>query len=225
MSKSEIATTAAYILFGALLINGCVHSCKKHKDDPIWLQDTPAVICRGVEFFWHDDFAGVDWNERIKDDIMIECRLIDYSTGITNINDIQMQTEEFSKRISTYPSKWKQELKNGASAYIRWNLSLKNDVINYATDIINGLNKQFDFSESTNKIYDSTKNYYGVQTVSITSKSLDSTLNAGNYGSLNNPNRTEEWKQYRNNLSEKWEEAEISMFHSYEKIFKEKFLP
>ena len=49
-----------YIVVLGTWINGCFHSFKKHKDDPRWLQESPLVIYRGVEYFWHDDFEGVN---------------------------------------------------------------------------------------------------------------------------------------------------------------------
>ena len=129
--KEEVISSIMYILVGGLLLNGCVHSCKKHKDDPSWLQDTPAVMYRGVEYFWHDDFAGVDWNERLESDVRTAIILMDNFSSKEKADENAKQIEEFSKKIQAYPKDKFRYIKNASATYIRFTKTTTDDVTSY----------------------------------------------------------------------------------------------
>lgn len=127
-----------YVLLTSAWINGCFHSFKKHRDDPQWLQQTPLVMYRGVEYFWHDDFADVDWNERIKNDAATVIALIDQSSQSQNIDDTKMQIENFSKKISAYPRDKIERLKIAGIRFIKYLEYMASDMTIYIDSVMVG---------------------------------------------------------------------------------------
>lgn len=163
-----------YVIVISAWVNGCFHSFKKHKDDPEWLQRSPLVVYRGVEYFWHDDFAGVDWEQRIKSDASTVLNLIDLSAETQNIDDTKMQIEKFSQKIGAYPKDKKERLKIAGSRYIKYVEYMTDDMSSYIDSVMVGadlkpekwdkhpqyfedsLNKDFDIPDiGTKKILDS----------------------------------------------------------------------
>ena len=127
-----------YTIVLAVWVNGCLHSFKKHNDDPEWLQRSPLVIYRGAEYFWHDDFAGVDWDKRIKSDASTVLNLIDMSAETQNIDDTKMQIEKFSQRINSYPTDKKERLKIAGRRYIKYIEYMADDMGTYIDSVMVG---------------------------------------------------------------------------------------
>ena len=147
---SEILTIFFYILIFSLLINGCFHSFKKHKDDPSWLQESPLAIYRGIEYFWHDDFAGVDWKERNQRDMkMVSYFFLKYLADSAKYKLLK-EVDEFSNDIVKYPPKQLAYLKTGAKEYILMDLQISSDVKKYCVNYFKGDTSAFMYSEESN---------------------------------------------------------------------------
>lgn len=127
-----------YVVVISAWINGCFHSFKKHKDDPEWLQRSPLVVYRGIEYFWHDDFADVNWEQRIKSDASTVLNLIDLSAETQNIDDTKMQIEKFSQKISAYPNDKKERLKTAGRRYIKYVEYMAGDMGMYIDSVMVG---------------------------------------------------------------------------------------
>lgn len=175
MSKSEIAQGIGLFLLIGLIINGCVHSCKKHKDDPEWLQNTPIAVYRGVEFFWHDDFAGVDWKERVSEDINTSIRLF---TGVTQTYDLvntKQQIEDFSKQLLKYPTVRRKEIAHAVRMFLQFGDLWTKDVIAHLEG--SDSNSSFEFSPKAKRAYDSLMNYYYIAEMKDFQTAADSLIN------------------------------------------------
>lgn len=157
---SGLFTVLIYVLLISLMINGCLHSTIKHKDDPYWLQESPLVIYRGAEYFWHDDFAGVDWKERNQRDMkMISYLFLRYNKDSGHYQLLK-EVEEFSNDVTKYPPKKLTYLKSGAKEYILYMSQLSTDVKNYCTNYFKGDTSAFMYSELANTHFQNLKNNY-----------------------------------------------------------------
>lgn len=213
MSKSEILQGIAYVSIMALCLNGCVHSCKKHKDDKEWFQWSPLVAYRGAEYFWHDDFAGVDWDKRIKDDGATAIELLMKSNSETTV-DLREQADYFSDKISKYPRDKFEKIKIAGQSIFRINTLVKRDVGDFIENYQEG--DRFKLSKGTKNLLDSLGSYYDVKGSSDMSNKLEETFNAYNF---NDSLLTEMRKNY--NEGNLFEEATVKSY--YKRIFKEDY--
>ena len=117
--------TLMYLAFGYGEIMGIYHSATKHND--LWMSITlpPWAWYRSVEFWWHDDFADVNWDERLKNDAATIMYLIQGSEDIKKYNE---DMEEFSTKIKHYPYEKLNVLKNIAIEYEDYMLSCNEDL-------------------------------------------------------------------------------------------------
>ncbi|MFH2108155.1 MAG: hypothetical protein ABII93_05740 [Chrysiogenia bacterium] len=117
------------ILIG-LFILGEYHSCTKHKDDSDLITYSPLVLYRGVEFFWHNDFAGVNWDEKLKDDgrycIYLFHGSIDESV---NPQELSKNSETFKKNINKYPKDKLDVLKSFSRLYFKYQLAMFSNIV------------------------------------------------------------------------------------------------
>ena len=127
-----VSTSIFYVVIFGLWITGCVHSFHKHKDDPAWLQDSPLVLYRGAEFFWHDDFSGINWKQRIKDDVTTAMTLMSASLSTRDVDATKSQIEDFSKKMSAYPDTRKIEVQRGAAMYVQLMGQFADDCLGFA---------------------------------------------------------------------------------------------
>lgn len=165
-----------WVAFLGLIINGCFHSFKKHKDDPAWLQESPLVIYRGAEYFWHDDFAGVEWNKRIADDIATAFELITYSTESKNIDENKMQMEAFAKKIADYPSDKSDRVKKGLVIFLKFNVTYANDDLDFIKKYLEDSRAEFKYSDITNQYYDTLTRIYNLAEAKMLKNTMDSIL-------------------------------------------------
>lgn len=215
MSKSEIAQGVGFFLFFALMINGCVHSCKKHKDDPTWLQDTPAVIYRGIEYFWHDDFEGVNWDSRLKNDVEEIYYYLAVSTpGISD--SLNMEIEKLSTKISKYPSSKIGYLKTATHTFINYVTGMRKDVQIFVikTKNYDSTNNTL-WSAETISLYDSIRNYYNFLFVENLKKDIDSMI-------IISPRRTEITDEEIGKMNKETDLIILSLRNGYFKVFNEK---
>lgn len=115
-----------------LFFIGSYHAFDKHKDGSLTIYVFPWGWYRGVEFFWHNDFAGVDWDKKLKNDTKSCIYFIDKAgNNDVNVNKLNSEMEEFSKLISKYPNEKKDYLKLASESYYKYALSLTQDMFEY----------------------------------------------------------------------------------------------
>jgi len=135
---SGVGALVAVFLFWGLWINGCIHSNSKHKDDSWAMSQSPLAIYRGAEFFWHDDFADVDWSKRLKNDVETVCYFIEMSAENVKVDEMKMEVENFSKKISKYPKDKIFVLKNAGRKFINYFDYMASDMALYVDSLIAG---------------------------------------------------------------------------------------
>lgn len=128
---------------------------KKHHEGGLawWLP--PWGFYRGIEQFWHNDYAGTNWKEKINSDTKVVFYLI-YS-GVQKDRDelkYQKDVEQFRVNINNYPKGKIVILKRNASTYIAFLSSLDEDFINMISGDTIFYKKDF-MSIKTNKLMDS----------------------------------------------------------------------
>jgi hypothetical protein len=124
--------SVAYFEFG-----GIYHAWKKHNDAVLAFFIPPLAWYRAVEVFWHDDFAGVNWEQRLKDDahscIFILNSFIRNSTIPTEMN---RDIEKLSIEILKYPDDKLNVLKKVSRLYIEYSLIAVEDAVRATKDYI-----------------------------------------------------------------------------------------
>lgn len=131
--RHHLSNVSGPLIVVALLwgeLGGLYHSASKHslRDAFLSFVIPPYSWYRSIEFFWHDDFAGVDWPKRLRNDVKICIYFLNKaSSNDVNANERTMEIENFSARIAKYPNERKEHLKEVARVYIRFMLSLMDD--------------------------------------------------------------------------------------------------
>lgn len=78
----------------------------------------------------------VNWKQRIENDASTIVDLMNLANSTTDIDDIKMQMERFSNKISEYPSDKQDTLKKIAKMYIRYSQSVLSDFGDYCTALL-----------------------------------------------------------------------------------------
>lgn len=126
---SSILTVLFYGLFIYAEIVGVYHSFKKH-DGWLSIYLPPVAWYHAAEIWWHDDFADVDWNKRIKTDTRIATFLIDkISTNQEDAESIE-QLDKFINEIENYPADKQEKIRNNVKLYFLYLKSMTNDIAN-----------------------------------------------------------------------------------------------
>ena len=175
MAKSSIIHIGVIILglaIAFLYVSGCIHSQNKHPNDSDILRYTPFSVYRGVEMFWHKDYAGVDWKEKVKDDINTSISLLSAVTQPYDLVNTKEQIENFSKQLSKYPQGKRKEIASTVRAFLNFGNMWTRDLIiyleNYESDTV------FKFSPKSQQVYDSLQNYYQIDELAIINSVTDS---------------------------------------------------
>ncbi len=118
-------------LFGTIF--GAYHGFKKHDTGTGFMATfmPPYAWYLAAEgLFWHDDFAHVDWDIRIKNDTRSAMYLIAASTSIDESNLLQYQEalEAFTVHIKDYPADKKKRIEDAAATFIKYSVSAMNDM-------------------------------------------------------------------------------------------------
>lgn len=164
-SITEIGSGLFGIAIAFFYVAGCIHSSKKHKDDGDILMYTPFSVYRGIEMFWHNDYAGVDWKEKVTDDVGTAIQLMSSTMGSSKIDDVKSQINEFADKISKYPPQRKKEVKEGVVKFYRFLDSWTNDFTNYIDTFKADTHFKMGFETST--LYDSLNVFYNVPGLNI----------------------------------------------------------
>jgi hypothetical protein len=116
----------------ASFINGVVHSVKKHGlvDAVVSVGFFPWGIYRGIEYFWHDDYANVDWDKKLASDINACINIVN---NVENPNEDRSKTnetiEKLANKIKNYPEDKKIYVKGAVGTYIRYMKSSLEDIL------------------------------------------------------------------------------------------------
>jgi len=126
-------TVLMYVFFIYGEIFGIVHSVRKHSTGDIIasIAIPPWAWWRSVEMWWHNDYAKVDWDKRLTND-MQNCVYFMNQGISTEVNKYELNNniEEFSNQIKKYPKDKLLFLKNGTKNYIEYANSTSNDFLN-----------------------------------------------------------------------------------------------
>ena len=155
-------------------VTGSIHSCNKHKDEGNIVRYSPFALYRGAEMFWHEDYAGVDWNEKINDDINTSIRLLTAITLTYDILNTKEQISKFSEQLSKYPSDKRKQIANAVRRFLNFGNLWTRDLVSFLDK--NESNSAFDFSSKTKVEYDSLKNFYHIEEVSEWESIIDSLI-------------------------------------------------
>jgi hypothetical protein len=130
---SSILTVLLYISLFADYGLGVVHSFKKHgvADGIIGTALFPWAMYRGIEFWWHDDYANVNWDKRLTNDVQT-CIYFISSSNDENADKYQINEnlEKFSDKIKNYPEDKKRFLHDATKNYILFSNSITKDIFN-----------------------------------------------------------------------------------------------
>ena len=127
-----------YIVVVLLYALGIYHSATKHNTGDVALSVVafPFGIYRGAEFFWHDDFKDVNWDQRLKGDLQVSYDILSHSLD-TDIDVMKFNEyiEKFSSKVNKYPEAKRKELINSARLVCDFYKSSSNDMVEYIIDL------------------------------------------------------------------------------------------
>lgn len=128
--KETFFDTIKVVVFLVVLVwlqfGGIYHSATKHSSSDLVLTILipPYSWYRSIEFFWHDDFAGIDWDKRLENDFKVAVEISkntcnDINHLSTNNNKIYLH-----KRIKSYPSLQKSKIELAVLSYMKYNFQV-----------------------------------------------------------------------------------------------------
>lgn len=169
-----------YILFFYGEIFGIIHSVKKHSTGDIIasIAIPPWAWWRSIEMVWHNDYANVDWDKRLTND-MQTCIYFINQANDTKVNKFEIieDIEIFHNKIVKYPQDKLEFLKNGTRYFIEYSNSNSNDFIN----ALNEYSKTGDFdwkaSDKTKQLEKTLSNYKLIEDIKLAKKTLEITNN------------------------------------------------
>jgi len=176
----NLLTGLGYTVLSGLILwgygGGMYHAFEKHGigDGVVSVFVPPWTFYRSIEFFWHDDFADVDWEVRLSNDLENCIYLLNYSTS-EDVNTIELNnySEKFSLEIKKYPKDKFEHLKFGTKVYIKYDSSiavdLKDSFLNYYET------GQFEYKKSnyTINLANQLEKYNLSDQIEITENSMD----------------------------------------------------
>ena len=146
---------------------GIYHSFSKHgvKDGLISVFIPPYGWYRAIEYWWHDDYAGVKWDEKLSSDLQAIISII----NAVEERDPQIQAKipkainDLSIYFKSYPKDKLEILKEGVWLYIEWNDSISNDFNKYFVNSIKKRRENFTKSQQTLDLYVKASKYSKVK--------------------------------------------------------------
>ena len=155
---------------------GVVHSFNKHGigDGIIGMVAFPWAMYRGVEYWWHDDYADVDWDKRLKTDMLNSVYFINEGNN-SEANQFQLNEdiEKFSSKIKDYPSEKKQFLIDGTRKYIQYSQSMAKDMMNSFNKYFTTENFDIVFSAKTKALEKDLTDYKLQEDIAIAKKGIE----------------------------------------------------
>lgn len=192
--RDVIKSILTFVIYIAVLADyglGMYHSFKKHgvTDGVIGTIVFPWAMYRGVEFWWHDDFSDVDWDQRLSGDIQT-CIYFVASTNDKSSDKFQINEdlEKFSKKINEYPSDKRQYLLLGTKKYIQYSNSLIVDFLESLKEYRRNGYFNIAPSDSTRKYENELSNFFKLKEEMGLSKMVFEDLNKQIKDNLPNDN-------------------------------------
>lgn len=153
MKKYQEAITGTlgvliYTILGLLVLStpyGIYHAFTKHGNGTGFatLFIPPYAWYMTLESLWHDDFQGVDWGLRLKNDVKLTAVLLAKSAAIMDASQTQQHgdaVEEYANKIKEYPEEKRAYLDKFAVKFIQYHAMLLSDIIksidNTATNLM-----------------------------------------------------------------------------------------
>lgn len=176
-STTNVLGTLFGLAFTFLYVAGSIHSCNKHKDDEDIVRYSPFAVYRGAEMFWHDDFKGVDWERRQKEDafILFQMMTTPYGEAPETVN---AEIDKFREKIKGYPKSRVNFLKNSGRVYSRFISTVNKEIRSYLDSLEAGL-YQFNskgWNTESLALEDSIITIYGITELRGASSQIDSTM-------------------------------------------------
>lgn len=123
-----IYTAIFYVVMIYFQFFGIFHAFNSHGsgDGIITVILPPFAWYRSLEFWWHDDYSGFDWSQRLDEDALVVISAINLKIS-DDAGDRQKYVEamDFVRgRVRGYPSDKMEELSRIVSTYIEFNLHI-----------------------------------------------------------------------------------------------------
>jgi len=171
-----IFTGLFYILIVYGEIVGIYHSFDKHGaiEGFISIGAPPWAWYRSAEIWWHDDFAGINWVDRLKTDTK-NCLIMLTEYGYDNSVRINEEIENAKNKYSKYPKDKLLYIKNFCREYVSFYELTNKDSKQFITDFLNTGNFKFVKSKETLLIENQLKKYH-IEDLDIALQQADSLL-------------------------------------------------
>lgn len=117
------------VIFSVLLFAsvpwGIYHAFSRHDNTQGFISafiPPYAWYMAAESFFWHDDFPGVDWDERVESDIRTGILLLSVSLDPepSKAAEIDRSIEKFREITNTYPAEHKEKIRQAIRLYIEY---------------------------------------------------------------------------------------------------------
>ncbi len=140
---------------------GIYHAAKKHNE--FWLATTipPVAWYRSIEIFWHNDFAGINWDKENRSMAKIVKNILDASCD-KDVDQIQVndRIDSFSKRYSKYPEKKRTFTMGLARKYINYIALMYEDLLAGSNESLSSGKIKFFYGKETLQVQTALKNEY-----------------------------------------------------------------
>ena len=128
-----LATGLAYVVAIAGTPYGIYHAFDRHDNAQGFISVfiPPFAWYMAVEAIgWHDDFAGVDWSQRIQNDARTAILLLSAASENDAIraDKVAAAVEEFSEKLAQYPIDKRAKVKSVVDSFLAYEEALSNDL-------------------------------------------------------------------------------------------------
>ena len=121
--SSFLGGVLGFALFAATFL-GYYHAFDKHgtAHGMLSIAVPPYAWYRAVEWIWHDDFAGVDWNKRIQNDARTTILLMSaaVASDASKADELASAIETFTAKLAQYPDDKTQRIKAIVFTYLAY---------------------------------------------------------------------------------------------------------
>jgi len=119
-------------------LGGLYHTYTRHREQfSLALFVPPVAWYRSVEMFWHKEYSGKRWEKRKWSDAqMIVYIVMSWSREDTNKVKLNEEIDSFAKKISKYPKRNKDEIKQIFDDYFSYGTSVYHDFVETSTRYI-----------------------------------------------------------------------------------------
>lgn len=150
-------TAIFYVLFFASVPWGIYHAFSRHDNTQGFISvfiPPYAWYMTAESFFWHDDFPGVDWDERVGSDIRTGILLLSVSVDPepSKAAAIDRSIEKFREITNTYPTEQKEKIRQAIRLYIEYWRSFYADTLLQAKAAILEGTRDFELKASPKTI-------------------------------------------------------------------------